>query len=405
MRDNFSGWELITVGELVSRDGLQTGPFGSQLKAEEYTDFGIPTVMPSNMENFRITTKSIARVPEKKAATLAKHRLQIGDVIFARRGDIGRCALVTETEIGWLCGSGSLRARLNPEKIIPEFVIQHLSLPHSIEWLRSNAVGQTMLNLSTSIVAELPLHVPPLPEQRKIAQILGTWDEAIATTEKLIATLERRKQGLMQRLLTGQVRFPGFVDAWKVMQLGEFLRYTPRKVKKPTTAYNRMGIRSHGKGTFTGMVEDPNSNAMDYLYVVKADDLIVNITFAWEQAIAIVAPEDEDALVSHRFPTYTFRRNRVISEFFRYLMLTKRFLYQLDLITPGGAGRNRVMSKTDFLKLTVKVPSIAEQTLIGEALGSVDQNIKSRQLYLAALREQKKGLMQRLLTGQVRVAG
>ena len=257
----------------------------------------------------------------------------------------------------------------------------------------------------TDFVKSYRFPLPPLPEQRKIAQILGTWDEAIASTEKLIATLERRKRGLMQRLLTGQVRFPGFVDAWKVMQLGEFLRYTPRKVKKPTTAYNRMGIRSHGKGTFTGMVEDPNSNAMDYLYVVKADDLIVNITFAWEQAIAIVAPEDEDALVSHRFPTYTFRRNRVISEFFRYLMLTKRFLYQLDLITPGGAGRNRVMSKTDFLKLTVKVPSIAEQTLIGEALGSVDQNIKSRQLYLAALREQKKGLMQRLLTGQVRVAG
>jgi len=164
-----------------------------------------------------------------------------------------------------------------------------------------------------------------------------------------------------------------------------------------------MGIRSHGKGTFTEIIDDPTSNAMDFLFEVKGDDLIVNITFAWEQAIAIVDAKDAGALVSHRFPTYEFDRTKVVSEFFRYLMLTERFHDKLELITPGGAGRNRVMSKPDFLKLTVRVPSVKEQQRIGEVLMATDKAIDTYQQYLAALSQQKKGLMQRLLTGQVRV--
>lgn len=246
--------------------------------------------------------------------------------------------------------------------------------------------------------------LPSLFEQRKIAEILRTWDEAIATVEQLIAALQRRKKGLMERLLTGQLRFPEFEDAeWEEVELGQFLSHTPRKVPKPSETYKRMGVRSHGKGTFTEIVEDPGSNAMDHLYEVKGNDLMVNITFAWEQAIAIVSPDDEGSLVSHRFPTYEFNRSKVVPEFFRYLMLTKRFLYQLDLITPGGAGRNRVMSKTDFLKLQVTIPPVEEQKRIGAVLSLADKEINAFQEYLRCLKEQKKGLMQRLLTGQVRV--
>ena len=394
------GWTVQRFGEVATITGGKRLPRGEKLTPY---NTGHPYIRVSDMNESGIDQAGLQFVPMGIVPLISRYRVNAGDLYFSVAGTIGLVGEVPPSLDGANLTENA--DRISNIRMHKQFLLQILRSGIISLQTQSAITQNAQPKLALERLRKFEIPFPPLPEQRKIAQILGTWDEAIATTEKLIATLERRKRGLMQRLLTGQVRFPGFVDAWKVMQLGEFLRYTPRKVKKPTTAYNRMGIRSHGKGTFTGMVEDPNSNAMDYLYVVKADDLIVNITFAWEQAIAIVAPEDEDALVSHRFPTYTFRRNRVISEFFRYLMLTKRFLYQLDLITPGGAGRNRVMSKTDFLKLTVKVPSIAEQTLIGEALGSVDQNIKSRQLYLAALREQKKGLMQRLLTGQVRVAG
>lgn len=142
---------------------------------------------------------------------------------------------------------------------------------------------------------------------------------------------------------------------------------------------------------------------MEELYEVKEDDLIVNITFAWEQAIAIVSKEDDGGLVSHRFPTYIFKKEKAIPEFFRHFILQPRFKYLLELISPGGAGRNRVMSKKDFLKLEVKIPSVEEQKAIAEVLDTANLELKLYEEKLRLLQEQKKGLLQQLLTGKTRV--
>ena len=152
--------------------------------------------MPKDMINQRISLESIAQITTDKANDLQKHRLRVGDVIFGRRGDIGRCALVTKQEEGWICGTGCLRARWRHD-ISPEYIIYYLGMPPVIYWLQSNAVGQTMLNLNTSILAALPIVLPPLEEQRKIAEILGAWDEAIRLTERLIEGKQKRKKGLM----------------------------------------------------------------------------------------------------------------------------------------------------------------------------------------------------------------
>jgi type I restriction enzyme S subunit len=271
-----------------------------------------------------------------------------------------------------------------------------------LETLSQRTGGQTGIEMDR--LKKYPLPLPPLPEQRAIAAILSTWDEAITLTEWLIAALQDRKRGLMQRLLTGEVRFPKFEgEEWHEMRLGDFLKMELRKVEKPQDAYLRLGIRSHGKGTFLSDIEDPDSVAMTHLYEVREGDLIVSITFAWEGAIALVGPDGNGALVSHRFPTFVFNAQKVLPEFFKYLMLTDRFFYDLGLISPGGAGRNRVMSKRDFQKLRVKVPSVLEQKKIGSLLSAVDDYIDALSEYLEQLQHQKKGLMQRLLTGEIRV--
>jgi type I restriction enzyme S subunit len=119
---------------------------------------------------------------------------------------VGRCAIVTDAEDGWICGTGSLRARLSPEKAVPEFVIHLLSSSQSVEWLQLNAVGQTMLNLNTSILSALPLILPGIGEQREIAAILQTHDHAIRALQAERERLRVVKRGLMQGLLSGQVR-------------------------------------------------------------------------------------------------------------------------------------------------------------------------------------------------------
>jgi type I restriction enzyme S subunit len=258
--------------------------------------------------------------------------------------------------------------------------------------------------LMNGVMAEILVPLPPLPEQRRIAAILGTWDRAIRLTEQRIAAQQQRKRALMQHLLTGRRRFREFAGSeWNYLKLEEFLIPEQRKVPKPSTTYPAIGVRSHGKGTFQKDDVDPEDVSMDTLYRVRHNDLIVSITFAWEGAIALVRETDDGCLVSHRFPTYVFDAQKVIPEFFRYIILTKWFVFQLGLISPGGAGRNRVLSKNDFLKLKVLLPSLEEQQRIAAVLQAADSELALLAARRAALQRQKHGLMQQLLTGRVRV--
>lgn len=272
---------------------------------------------------------------------------------------------------------------------------------------RKSLLQKSTISANTNInqvsLSSIEFSLPPINEQYEIAKILSTWDCAIERVQRLIEAKQREKAKLVSQLLSGQMRFPDFQDEWKQVKLGTFLHPKFRKVVKPAGAYLRLGIRSHGKGTFTSVVDDPETIALTHLFLVRNDDLIVNITFAWEGAIALVGPDGDGALVSHRFPTYIFDTSKVLPEYFKHLMVSDRFFYELDLISPGGAGRNRVMNKGDFLKITVTIPIVEEQKKIAGVLGGMDDQIGLLKKYLEKLKEQKNGLMQKLLTGEIRV--
>lgn len=204
-----------------------------------------------------------------------------------------------------------------------------------------------------------------------------------------------------------KLRFPEFraTDAWAQKSLNDVLDLVVREKKKPQKPYLGLGVRSHGKGTFRKPEEIPEKNAMEFLYEVKNNDLVVSITFAWEGAIAIAQPDDSGALVSHRFPTYVFKENILIPDFFKYVILDKRFVYKLGVISPGGAGRNRVMNKNDFLLLKTYLPSLPEQQRIADCLTSFDKVISAENQKLDALKVHKKGLMQGLFPDHPAPAG
>lgn len=263
--------------------------------------------------------------------------------------------------------------------------------------------GSTFLEISKTDFDLLQVPVPTPSEQQKITLILSCQDEAIKKTKLLITHLQQRNKGLMQQLLSGKKRLKNFSGKWTSNILSDCLFYTPREVTKPSKSFFALGIRSHGKGIFHKNDFDPEDLSMDMLYQVKENDLIVNITFAWEQAIAIAGKDDDGGLVSHRFPTYTFNTKKAIPEYFRFLIIQKNFKYMLDLISPGGAGRNRVMSKKEFLKIEVLLPDVEEQKVIADILNIAVKEQKFYEQQLLALQQQKKGLMQKLLTGEVRV--
>lgn len=188
-------WKICTIGEICDKHGgeVQTGPFGSQLHASDYVEDGVPSVMPKDIIGSHISDIGIARVPESDAIRLAIHRLREGDIVYARRGDIGRRALVSARENGWLCGTGCLRIRFNSPNVDPAYVLAYLGHPSVVEWVEARAQGATMLNLNTTILRGVPLRIPPIAEQRRIATILDKADEirrkrreAIALTEDLL---------------------------------------------------------------------------------------------------------------------------------------------------------------------------------------------------------------------------
>lgn len=183
---------------------------------------------------------------------------------------------------------------------------------------------------------------------------------------------------------------------WDVKQLNYILSQAERKVSKPKGGYWRLGLRSHAKGTFHEFIDDPDSIAMEELFLVAENDLIVNITFAWEHAIALANRDDEGKLVSHRFPTYVFNE-KACPNFYKYYVIQPLFKKMLSDISPGGAGRNRVMSKSSFQKLFTVLPPLPEQEKVAEILSTWDKAIELIEGLIFEKRQQKKWLMQKLL--------
>lgn len=157
-----------------------------------------------------------------------------------------------------------------------------------------------------------------------------------------------------------------------------------------------LGIRSHVKGIFHKPNFSPKDISLDELYVVKKDDLVVNITFAWEGAIAIAQEKDDGGLVSHRFPTYEFKRSIALPEYFKYIITSLRLKYILQNISPGGAGRNRVLNKQDFLGIKWSLPCVEEQNNISQFLQSIDKKIDSVALQVQQAKKFKQGLLQQM---------
>ena len=194
------GWEYTTLGTACGAAGgnIQTGPFGGQLHASDYVPMGIPSIMPQNIGDNRILADGIARITPDDADRLSRYLVQEGDIVYSRRGDVKRRALVRSAEDGWLCGTGCLRIRLGENGVDSRYASYYLGHPDVQEWIVRHAHGATMPNLNTSILSECPFVVPPKTEQEAIAQILGTLEDKIELNQRMSETLEEMARALFK---------------------------------------------------------------------------------------------------------------------------------------------------------------------------------------------------------------
>jgi type I restriction enzyme S subunit len=177
------GWQATKISQILVE--LQTGPFGSSLHQGDYQKGGIPVINPASIKNERLIPIDGMAVGPATLERLATFKLRAGDIVMGRRGEMGRCAFVTEHEAGWLCGTGSLILRL-PECVFPRFFVTLIGSPFVREYLGGSAVGATMQNLNQSILLNLVIGLPPLAEQHRI---VAKVDELMPLCDQLEAQL------------------------------------------------------------------------------------------------------------------------------------------------------------------------------------------------------------------------
>lgn len=266
---SFEGWNKVKLGEIAN---VQTGPFGSQLHVSDYTEVGIPVIMPVNISNEKVDTDKIARVHQNTADSLAKHKVLKGDIVFSRRGDVERHAYIRDENVSWLCGTGCLKVRVK-ESVSSRFISYQLMLADKKTWLRNHAVGTTMPNLNTSILSDLEINLPEIKIQRRIAAILSSLDDKIELNRQMNQTLEAIAQALFNEWFVA-FNFPGATGEMQDSALGKIPKgWTLESLDRVAEFLNGIALQKF-----------PAENDKDFLPVIKIRELKNGVTNSSDKA-------------------------------------------------------------------------------------------------------------------------
>ncbi len=388
-------WEEFTLGKLGK---LQSG-IGFP-DAEQGGKEGIPFYKVSDMNNFGnehemtnsnnyVNLEQIQRKKWKPIETVpAVIFAKVGAAIMLNRKRLVRSSFLIDNNTMSYIFDDSWDTDFG------KVLFETINLP------RYSKVG-ALPSYNASDIENICVMVPNKNEQIKIGKFFKEIDQLITLNHNKISHIKDLKAGLLQKMFPKnwetkpEIRFDGFTSDWKECLMENLVTQVVREVSKPKEPYKRVSVRSHAKGTFQQKVEDASKISMSKLFIVKKNDLIVNITFAWEHAIAVATDKDDGLLVSHRFPTYRSEGKSDIN-FIHYLVSKEEFRKKMDLISPGGAGRNRVLNKKEFLKISSFVPELSEQQKIGEFFSQLDKLLTLYQRKLEHLQEQKKSLLKQM---------
>lgn len=387
------------------------GDYGINAPATDFSD-KLPTYLRitdiDDDGKFIIANKASVNNPNS-----GSYHLKDGDIVFARTGaTVGKTYLYNREDGDLVFAGFLIRFSPNAQKIVPYYLKAYTNTSTYWKWVKitSQRSGQPGINATEYCSLQIP--VPPLAEQRKIAEVLGVWDEAIEKQARLIEKLALRKRGLMQRLLSAKLRLPGFSEPWKKVKLGDI-----------GDTYN--GLSGKNKDDF----EYGNAQFIPYINVFSNERIDTNNlgcvqiepneqqnTVKYGDIFFTVSSETPDevgmasVLLEHLDNTYLnsfcfgYRLNdfSTLNPFFAaYLFRTEHFRNYMSVLAQGSTRFN--ISKKEVMKLKIDLPTIEEQTAIAEVLTAADREIELAKEKLDRLRRQKRGLMQQLLTGKKRV--
>ena len=374
------GWVEIPMQELstkpISYGVVQTG---------ENLEDGIPCVRVVDMAHGELDPSRMIKTSVAISTSYKKTILEKGDILIALRGIIGRAALANSKIEG--CNLTRGIARISPDlsKCCPKFLFQTINSPTFQYYIGSLANGSALQEISIKTLRNAKVPVPKNVEQQKrIAKLLGTWDRAIAATEALIAKSEAQKKALMQQLLTGKRRLPGFEGEWREVNLTDIAEVT-------TGSSNREDSKLVG----------------EYVFFDRSTDIRRSARFLFDTEAVIVGGEGQEfvpkyfegkfdlhqrAYAIHTSDQYSIR-------YLYYIIHYKRHLLRRFAVGSTVAS----LRMGTFTKIPVPIITLAEQKGIVAILDSNSLEIQALKAKLQTLKTEKAALMQQLLTGKRRV--
>jgi len=418
-------WEMGVIADFVS--SLQAGVSVNAVETESgcsSNEIGVlKTSAVSQGKFFREQCKVV--IPEDTA--------RVATSVVRDRVIISRMNTPT------LVGESGYVAQSYPNLFLPDRLWQTVpsKRPHSQRWLSywlqhprmrglisaaATGTSNSMKNISKESVLSLPVPRTPLREQQKIVAILTVVDNKLDVVTRQIEATKTLKRGLIQTLYSRgmgtlgpdnrwvrharfrKVNSGTYPASWQWMRMGVVAPIIRREAKvQAGGTYPELGLRSFGKGTF----HKPALNSIEVgskrLFVIKTGDLLLSNVFAWEGAIAVAKREDDGRYGSHRYITCEVDLARASPDFIARYLLTRPGLAAIGLASPGGAGRNKTLGLSALADIKVPVPPLAEQFGINDTLEAVQSKINLLEIKRERLKALKRGLMQKLLTGEWRV--
>jgi len=402
-------WEKVTLGSIS--ENIQTGPFGSQLHQSDYSEDGIPVVMPKDMVGGHISEVSIARVSESHVKRLSRHVINVGDILYSRRGDVGRCALATEKEQGWLCGTGCLKVTVDKKKANPKFVFYQLQKSETVGWVEKHAVGATMLNLNTSILSGVPIEVPELEKQDKIVGILSAYDDLIENNQKQIKLLEEAAQRLYKEWFV-DLRFPGhetipiingIPEGWTIHKFSEKVEIMSGGTPKTDNANYYGGNipfytpkdsdgRFFAFNTITNITEQGLNNCHSQLYPENTVIITARGTVGKTTLLAVPMAMNQSC--------YALKSDELSAPYYLFFALKKE-IASLQAMANGGVFDTIIVKTFDSINITI--PQRKQIELFERAVRPIMNNIKTKMLQNNHLVEVRDRLLPKLMNGEIEV--
>lgn len=398
------GWSLAKAGQVAQ---IKSGSTPSRQKHQEYFADGVhPWIKTMDLTNGPIYSTD-EKITDLALAETSCPLLPPGTVLVAMYGgfnQIGRTGLMTF--------NGSINQAIsaltvNPEKLTPEYLLYWFNTNMNL-WRNFAASSRKDPNITRSDIEAFPVLLPPLLEQHKIAEILSTWDGAIDLTEQLIAAKQWRKQALMQRLLTGKVRFPGFVGEWEEVKLEDVAQINPSRV---ANVADELEISFVGMADVSEDAKLVSPTTKIYAEVksgftpfIDNDILVAKITPCFENGKGALVQGLKNGLGFGSTEFHVIRTNPAKADvrFLLYHTITHQFRGRGESSMTGSAGQKRVPAEF-VASFKIGLPSLSEQRKIADVLVACDGEVDLLNQKLTALHRQKQGLMQQLLTGKIRV--